>query len=129
MLDFHAFKQADCFRNHIEIISEKRCLEVVSEVSWQLISFMETAFQTVCNLSNVWDVVIFDWLSIFFGELKLDFIGEEKFDEKLHYLAIFFQLEVVVQEHLDTPTHKKLTSTFILMDSCHWPVAWISQWA
>lgn len=90
---------------------------------------MEAAFQTVCNLSNVWDVVIFDWLSIFFGELKLDFIGEEKFDEKLHYLAIFFQLEIVVQEHLDTPTHKKFTSTFILMDSCHWPVAWISQWA
>ena len=88
---------------------------------------MEAALEAVCDFGDVGDVVVLDGLAVFLGEFELDFIGQEEFDEKVHDLAVLFQLEVVIQEHLNTSTHQQFPSTLVLMDRRYWPVAGISQ--
>lgn len=67
---------------------------------------MEATFQVISNLCDIRDMVVFDSLSIFFSELKLNFIGEEKFEEEVHDLLILLELIIVIQEHLNTSCYK-----------------------
>ena len=134
MLDFHAFEQGDSIGDHVEIIAEQVCLEVACEIPGELVSFLnksnlyvEAALEAVCDFGDVGDVVVLDGLAVFLGEFELDFIGQEEFDEKVHDLAVLFQLEVVIQEHLNTSTHQQFPSTLVLMNGRHWPVAGVSQ--
>lgn len=57
---------------------------------------MEAAFQIISDLCDIWDFVVLNRLSIFFGEFKLDFVGEEKFNKEVHYFTILFILKVLV---------------------------------
>lgn len=50
--------------------------------------------------------MIFDGLGVFLGKFELHFIGEEKFNEEIHYLTIFFILEELIQKHFHTASHK-----------------------
>lgn len=76
---------------------------------------METTLQVVRNLSNVRHVNILISLIIVFWELKVNFLSEEKLQEKVHKLAVLFLLEIVVSEHSNTAADYQFTSTFLML--------------
>ena len=78
---------------------------------------MEAALEVVSDLRNVGDVVVLNGLSVLFAELEVDFVRQEKFQEKLHNLLVFLQLEVVVVEHLGAACHQELAPAAVQVHS------------
>lgn len=89
--------------------------------------YVEGTFQVVSNFGYVRHFVILDRLSILFRKFKLHFIGEEKFNEKVHDFGIFLIFEVVIEEHLHTSSNQNLSSIFILVDGSNGAVTRIGQ--
>ena len=96
MLYFHTFEQIQSFRNVIKIVLEQVGFKHASEIPWQLLAFMEAALEVVRNLSNVRNMIILNWLGIFFCKLKLNLASEQKLNEEIHNFAVLFIFKVLV---------------------------------
>ena len=66
---------------------------------------MEAAFEVVSHLSDIRHETIVISFIFFSSKIEVDLISKEIFHEKVHYLGIFFKLEVIVIEHAHTPSH------------------------
>ena len=58
--------------------------------------YMEAALEVVRNLSNVRNMIILNWLGIFFCKLKLNLASEQKLNEEIHNFAVLFIFKVLV---------------------------------
>ena len=106
MLDFHFFINGNSFGHKFEVILEKFSFEHSVYIVGQFFSFLdyqtsyvEAAFEVICDLCDIRNVIILYGLGILFGKLELNLISEEKLQVKLHYFLVLLQLKVVVQEH------------------------------
>ena len=67
---------------------------------------MEAAFKVVCNLSNVWNIlVVVAPFVLFSGEVEVNLLGEEKLHEEVHQFSVLLQLKVVIVKHAHTACH------------------------
>ena len=105
MLHFHFLKQSYNFRHKLEIIFKQLAFEHSREILRNLLAFLETTLQIVCNLSNVRHVVVLRVLVVLFCELELHFISQEELYCEVHDFLIFLRLKVVVIEHVHTATN------------------------
>lgn len=89
---------------------------------------MEATLQIICYFGNIRNINILIVLVVVFCELKINFLSEEKFKEKVHQLTVFFLLEILVSKHHHTTTNDQLSSAFLMLIDCtNRSIAGISQ--
>lgn len=72
-------------------------------------------------------MVVFNWFSILFGKLEVNFISEKIFNEEIHNFGVFLVLKEIINEHICTSSNKQFSSILILMHSHNRSIARISQ--
>ena len=66
---------------------------------------MEATLQAISDLSDIRNIWIFLHLAIVFSKLEFYLVGEEEFQEEVHYLAVLLLLEVIIGKHSYTSTY------------------------
>jgi hypothetical protein len=84
MLDFHSFEETGNLRHQFKVIFEQICFKHSIEIFRNFFSFMEAALKVVSYLSDVRNINVLIAFIIVFREIKVDFLCEEKFQEKVH---------------------------------------------
>lgn len=89
---------------------------------------MKTTFEIISYFSDIRHMSVLRIVIVIAGEVKVHFLGEEVFQKEIHYFLVFLLLEILVDEHVHTPTHDQLSSTFLmLINTANWSVAGVSQ--
>ena len=84
VFDLHTLVEGSNLGHHLEIVFEEIGLKHGVKILGNLLSLVEAALQVIRYLSNVRDMHVLVALVIVFGELEINFLREEEFQEKVH---------------------------------------------
>ena len=88
MLDLHLPEKGRSFRHQVKVVLEKTRLKHSRKIFGNLITFVEAGFQVISDFGDIWNIVILLVLIFLLGKLELDFITQQKLQEKVHDLGI-----------------------------------------
>ena len=129
MFDLHTLVEGSNLRHHLEIVFEQIGLEHRVEIFRNLLPLMEAALQIIRYLSDIRHVHVLVTLIVVFGELEINFLGEEEFQEEVHQFTILLLLEILVSEHRDTAADHQFPSAFlVLVNRTYRSVAGVGEW-
>jgi hypothetical protein len=126
VLNFHLGEETDYLGNGLEIIFKKLGLKHQGKVLGDILAFVKTALQVVCDFRDIWNIIVLNRLVIVLGELEVHLVSQKEFYEKVHYFCILFAFKIVVREHIHAAAHQKLSSIFMEMNPGNRPVARVS---